>query len=294
LRDRSEQVPELEEISRRLAESKDKSTRDFAREILAVQGFEIASEPVASDVYVDQNTGITFVWIPPGAFQMGSNKGQDWEKPIHVVTITRGFWLGKYPVTNADYKRFLQSNKGSKKPEYWDDRRFNQPEQPVVGVSWDEAVAFCKWAGGRLPTEAEWEYACRAGTSTEYSFGNGENQIGDHGWFDGNSNGQTQPVGAKMPNPWGLCDMHGNVWEWCADWWDTGYYAKSPREDPPGPNSGSYRVYRGGSWYYSAGHCRSAYRDRNSPGNRYIFLGFRLALVPSSQVRLGGAISVGP
>ena len=283
LRDRSDQVPELEEISHRLAESTDKATRSFAREILAVHSVDIASEPVANDVYVDQKTGITFVWIPPGEFQMGSNKITDEEKPIHTVKISRGLWLGKYPVTNADYQRFLQSNKDLKKPEYWDNRRFNQPEQPVVGVSWDEAAAFCKWVGGRLPTEAEWEYACRAGTSTEYSFGDDESKLGEYGWFEANSNGQTQPVGAKNPNPWGLCDMHGNVWEWCADRYDKGYYANSPRVDPRGPNEGSDRVRRGGSWFSSAGDCRSAYRIRLPPSYRFNNLGFRVALSSSGQ-----------
>ncbi|MCY2977757.1 MAG: SUMF1/EgtB/PvdO family nonheme iron enzyme [Planctomycetota bacterium] len=285
LRDRSDQVPELEEISRRFAGSMDKATRSFAREILAVHNVEIASEPVANDIFVDHKTGITFVWIPPGEFQMGSNKGhQEDEQPLHTVNISRGLWLAKYPVTNADYKRFLQSNKDSIKPEYWDNRRFNQPEQPVVGVSWDEAAAFCKWVGGRLPTEAEWEYACRAGTSTEYSFGDDEAKLGEYGWFTANSNGQTQPVGAKNPNPWGLCDMHGNVWEWCADLYDQGYYAKSPKVDPLGPNKGSDRVNRGGSWIYSARLCRSALRSRNVPSNRLDYLGFRVALSSSGQV----------
>ncbi|MDA1048967.1 MAG: SUMF1/EgtB/PvdO family nonheme iron enzyme [Planctomycetota bacterium] len=296
LRDRAEQVPELEAISRRLAESKDQATRGFAREILAGQGVELAVEPQEGDVFVDQSTGITFVWIPPGEFQMGSNHGLDWEKPIHTVKITRGVWLGKYPVTNAEYDRFLKSSgKSVKKPEYWDDRRFNQGEQPVVGVSWEEAAAFCQWAGGRLPTEAEWEYACRAGTTTEYSFGKDEKLLEEHGWFEKNSGGQTQPVGAKKPNPWGLYDMHGNVWEWCADWFDEGYYAKSPTEDPTGPQSGSDRVNRGGCWLFSAGSCRSAYRDWNTPADRYNYLGFRLALVPSSQAPEGGeARSGGP
>ena len=162
-------------------------------------------------------------------------------------------------MTNAQYGRFLEAaGKSVKKPAYWDDRRFNQPEQPVVGVSWDEARAYCEWAGGRLPTEAEWEYACRAGTTTEYSFGDDAELLEEYAWFDKNSGGQTQPVGAKKPNPWGLHDMHGNVWEWCADWYDDEYYARSPAEDPPGAASGSNRVIRGGGWGYGAGYCRAA------------------------------------
>ena len=291
LRDRVEQVPELAEISRRLAESKDQETRGFAREILAGQGVELPAEPQEGGVFVDRTTGISFVWIPPGEFQMGSNKGTDDEKPIHTVKITSGFWLGKYPVTNADYKRFLQSGvKSAEKPENWDDRRFNQGEQPVVGVSWNAAVAFCQWAGGRLPTEAEWEYACRAGTPTEYSFGDDEKLLGEYGWFGENSGGQTQPVGAKKPNPWGLCDMHGNVWEWCADWWDSGYYGNSPTDDPTGPTSGSHRVLRGGSWLSSvARFVRSACRSYVDPGIRHDGIGFRCAQVPSSQAKTGKA-----
>ena len=138
-------------------------------------------------------------------------------------------------MTNGQYGRFLEAaGKSVKKPAYWDDRRFNQPEQPVVGVSWDEARAFCEWAGGRLPTEAEWEYACRAGTTTEYSFGDDAELLEEYAWFDKNSGGQTQPVGAKKPNPWGLHDMHGNVWEWCADWFDDKYYAQFARRGSTG------------------------------------------------------------
>ena len=190
-----------------------------------------------------------FAWIPPG--ENGN--------------ISRGLWLGKYPVTNADYKRFLQSTKDSKKPEYWNDPRFNQPGQPVVGVSWDEAEAFCTWVGGRLPTEAEWEYACRAGTSTEYSFGNDESKLGEYGWFEENSKGQTQPVGSKKPNPWGLFDMHGNVWEWCEDRYCSAEY-------------GSDRVIRGGGWFSSAWYCRSAYRLTSATSDRFNYLGFRVSL----------------
>ncbi|MCY2986701.1 MAG: formylglycine-generating enzyme family protein, partial [Planctomycetota bacterium] len=190
----------------------------------------------------------------------------------------RGFWLGKYPVTNAQYGRFLEAaGKSVKKPESWDDRRFNQPEQPVVSVSWDEAQAFCEWAEVRLPTEAEWEYACRAGTTTQYSFGDDEKMLGEYGWFDQNSGGQTQPVGAKNPNPWGLHDVHGNVWEWCQDWFSEKYYGQSPGVDPTGPLEGSFRVYRGGGWHDSAGFCRSAYRGRFWPSDRGGDLGFRVA-----------------
>jgi formylglycine-generating enzyme required for sulfatase activity len=191
------------------------------------------------------------ITIPAGRFQMGSNKGDSDEQPVHEVQISHDFLLGKYPVTNAQYARFLEAVGGSAtKPEYWDNRRFNQPEQPVVGVSWDEARAFCEWAGGRLPTEAEWEYACRAGTTTEYSFGDDPAELGDYGWFEGNSGGQTQPVGAKKPNPWGLCDMHGNVWEWCEDAWHGNYEGAPDDGSVWGSDAaaGGDRVVRGGGW----------------------------------------------
>lgn len=136
-----------------------------------------------------------------------------------------------------------------KQPEFWNNRRFNQPEQPVVGVSWDEAVAFAKWAQRRLPTDAEWEYACRAGSTTEYCFDGDLSRLGDYAWFGGNSNGQTQPVGTKKPNAWGLHEMHGNVWEWCQDYYSSDYYNQSPKVDPTGPAMVSNRGIRGAGWF---------------------------------------------
>ena len=276
LRERAEQVPELEDICRRLADSPDQETRGFAREILARLGIAVPVEPAEGGVVVDQRTGISFVAVAAGEFQMGSEKGYDCERPVDRVRITHGFLLGKYPVTNAQYARFLEAaGESVQKPAYWDDRRFNQPEQPVVGVSWEEARAYCEWAGGRLPTEAEWEYACRAGTRTEYCFGDDAKLLEEYAWFYENSGGQTQPVRAKKPNAWGLHDMHGNVWEWCQD--SYAGYAASPATDPRGPSSGSYRVYRGGSWGYDASRCRASCRCRRDPGDRIDFRGFRLA-----------------
>jgi hypothetical protein len=253
LRDRVEQVPELEAISRQLAESPDKETRGFAREILLRGDVQMQYTMNVADggVVVDHQTGIPFIEIPSGTLPAGDNAGEQVE----------GFLMGKYPVTNAQYAKFLEDEGGkTEKPEYWNDRRFNQPEQPVVGVNWHDALAFCEWAGCRLPTEIEWEYACRAGTTTEYSFGDAPMELGEYAWFRENSNGQTQVVGSRRPNPWGLHDMHGNVWEWC--------------EDKVG---GSDRVFRGGSWNSDARYCRSAYRRRYVPAYRYNYLGFRLA-----------------
>ena len=217
-------------------------------------------------------------WAPTRATTSTKNRFTKSGLPKH-------FLLGKYPVTNAQYARFLEAaGKEVKKPASWDDRRFNQPEQPVVGVSWDEARAFCEWAGGRLPTEAEWEYACRAGTITEYSFGDDAKDLGEYAWFGENSDGHTQPVGAKKPNPWGLYDMHGNVWEWCQDGFDSGYYAKSPSDDPPGPPKAALRVSRGGGWAGGAVVCRSAVRGGGGPACRSGDLGFRVAAVPLGPV----------
>jgi len=127
----------------------------------------------------------------------------------------------------------------------------------------------------RLPTEAEWEYACRSGTTTAYGFGDNVSRLGDYGWFRSNSDsGGTHPVGEKKPNAWGLYDMHGNVYEWCQDWY--GAYPSGSATDPTGATSGSYRVYRGGSWYNIARYCRSAYRDGPTPEDRYTILGFRV------------------
>ena len=225
------------------------------------------------------------VWIPAGEFQMGSaTGGEDRERPVHRVTISHGFWLAKYPVTNAEYQKYLEANREAKKPEYWDNSQLNDPRQPVVGVSWHEAQAFCAWAGCRLPTEAEWEYACRAGTRTQYSFGDDEGLLKDYAWYSGNSGGKTHAVGEKKPNPWGLYDMHGNVWEWCQDSPRT-YEAKAVI-DPVGPENGRARVLRGGCWLYYGRRARSAIRNGLAPGLGSDNFGFRpcpSSISPASQ-----------
>jgi formylglycine-generating enzyme required for sulfatase activity len=225
--------------------------------------------------------GIELKLIPPGTFTMGQAGGDKDETP-HEVTLTKPFYMGVYEVTNAQWKRVMGSE-----PSNWKD-----DDRPVEQVSWDDANEFCrrlsalpeeKRAGRvyRLPTEAEWEYACRAGTTTKWSFGDDESGLGDYAWFGGNSGSQTHPVGKKKPNAWGLFDMHGNVWEWCSDW--SGDYAKGAVTDPQGPSGGSLRVNRGGSWRRTAGNCRSAFRGRYAPSLRFVSLGFRLALSPSGE-----------
>jgi formylglycine-generating enzyme required for sulfatase activity len=183
-------------------------------------------------------------------------------------------------VTNAQWQSVMGSV-----PSNWKDS-----DHPVEQVSWEDAVAFCTKLSAmpderavgreyRLPTEAEWEYACRAGSTTTYSFGDDESLLGDFAWFSSNSNAQTHPVGGKRPNAWGLHGMHGNVFEWCSDW--SGDYPSGAATDPRGPSEGSIRVFRGGSWRHSAGGCRSADRFRGDPSGRSSLLGFRLALSPS-------------
>ena len=224
--------------------------------------------------------GMKFVVIPPGEFMMGSGIGGDDEKPVHKVTLTQPFYLGVYEVTQDEYERVMGSNPS----------KFKGRRNPVEQVSWDDAVEFCrklsslpeeKSAGRvyRLPTEAEWEHPCRAGTDTKYSFGGDSNQLGASAWFDGNAGSMPHPVGQKLGKPWGLYDMHGNVWEWCSDW--SGDYPSRAVTDPRGPRSGSYRVHRGGSWGGLAGDCRSAFRHYYTPGNRNRYLGFRVVLSPS-------------
>jgi formylglycine-generating enzyme required for sulfatase activity len=153
----------------------------------------------------------------------------------------------------------------------------------VVFVTWNDARAFCDWLSKkegkqyRLPTEAEWEYACRAGSPSRFHFGNDEAELGQYAWYSENSKGQTHPVGQKKANAFGLHDMHGNVWQWCADWYDSAYYQNSPKEDPQGPNTaGASRVIRGGSWDDSPRLCRSAYRPCDAPSSRLSDLGFRV------------------
>ena len=241
--------------------------------------------------------GMRLVRIEHGSFLMGSPDdymgANNAEKPQHQVRITRPFFLGIHEVTQGQYQAVMGENPSLFK---------GSDDLPVEQVSWLDAVLFCNKlseqekktpfyringrevtiAGGngyRLPTEAEWEYACRAGSTTLYPFGDDMSKLGDHAWYESNSGLKTHPVGQKRPNAWGLYDMLGNVWEWCQDWYEDGYYRASPPADPPGPSEASARVIRGGSWYYSAWYCRPAYRNRYVPEYRNYDLGFRVAAV---------------
>jgi formylglycine-generating enzyme required for sulfatase activity len=201
-----------------------------------------------------------FAWIPPGAFLMGSNDSND-EKPVHRVTISQGFYLGVFPVTQAQWQAVMGYN-----PSH-----FRGDDHPVEQVSWDDCQEFCQKLAEltgkpiRLPTEAEWEYACRAGTTSDYWSGNGDEARKKVSWESGNSNQQTQPVGKKLANAWGPFDVHGNVWEWCQDFY--GPYSDGNNTNTPGPTSGDARVLRGGSWENDT-FCRAATRLSRHPAGR--------------------------
>jgi formylglycine-generating enzyme required for sulfatase activity len=246
---------------------------------------------------VTSSVGIALVRIEPGSFLMGSpdsDRGaSDYEKPQHRVSIRKAYALAETAVTQGQYRTVMGNNPS---------RFQGSDDLPVERVSWFDAVRFCNelsaregltpfykvigktvevpdWTGEgyRLPTEAEWEYACRAGGTTKYSFGDDPSGLGEYAWFRDNSGGKTHPVRERKPNALGLYDMHGNVWEWCWDGYDAEYYAQSPADDPAGPLRSEARVIRGGSWYDDPLNVRSAYRFRLAPENRDDYLGFRVA-----------------
>jgi len=220
--------------------------------------------------------GLKYVWIPPGTFMMGCSPGDnecaDDEKPAHQVTITKGFWIGQVEVTVGAYKRFAEAT-GRQMP---DAPNFNtgwaKENMPIVNVTWDDAHAYCGWLGGRLPTEAEWEYAARGG-STETRYGN----VDESAWYAKNSAGRTHDVAQKRANRLGLYDMLGNVLEWVNDWYDQNYYQHSPSQDPAGPTSGRNPVLRGGSWLDPVSDVRLSGRSTISATVRSNNLGFRCA-----------------
>lgn len=241
---------------------------------------------------------------------MGSDRdkdpdAQDDETPQREVCLTRGYWLDRFEVTNAAYQRFIDDG-GYTKREYWSTEGWrwreannitapkdypahsSAPDQPRVGVSWYEAEAYARWRGGRLPTEAEWEYAARGPQSRIYPWGAGyeggranidEREVGGK-YLERTASVGSYPAGASWVN---AHDMAGNVWEWCADWYAGDYYASGPRDDPAGPAGGGYRVLRGGSWAYDQDYARAASRDGYLPDARYNDLGFRVvAFFPAS------------
>ncbi len=255
---------------------------------LEAEGFVLK---LADEVYLDM------VWVAPGQFTMGSTHevkegptlgiggrfftnvvtGASIEERPHDVTLSKGYWLGSTEVTQGQWESVMGNNPSN----------FKGSDLPVDTVSWEDAMSFCRKltererSAGRLPaemaytlpSEAQWEYACRAGTSGAYA-----GDLDAMGWYSSNSGDRTHPVGTKCANAWGLYDMHGNVWEWCSDWY--GAYPSGSVVDPSGASSGSNRVFRGGGFRGNAWICSSANRNSGSPGSRDHFLGFRLALRP--------------
>ena len=210
------------------------------------------------------------IWCAPGKFEMGSpadEPGRFDNETRRSVTITKGFWLGKYEVTQRQWESVMRSNYS----------RFKNPDNPVENVSWHDCEAFIRRVNGtlggvaRFPTEAEWEYACRAGSDAPVA-GNGV--LADMAWYDQNSDNQAHKVGKNQPNAWGFYDMHGNVLEWCSDWFSL---PTGNAVDPKGPPSGSFKVLRGGCWFFYDRDCRSAYRLKREPRLRNCILGLRLA-----------------
>jgi formylglycine-generating enzyme required for sulfatase activity len=216
-------------------------------------------------------------WVPAGSFQMGSPSSESGrsgdEGPVHTVELD-GFWMGKYEVTQEQYEAVMVKNPSS----------FKGAKNPVEQVSWNDAADFCRKLADkvgrasspasasrtfRLPTEADWEYACRAGSTTRFCFGDSYDGLGEYAWYTVNSGNMTHPVGEKKPNAWGLYDMHGNVREWCGDWY-ADKYGVGAAKNPQG-----YLVLRGGSWYTHPLYCRSAYRIRATPTGTILDVGFR-------------------
>ena len=238
---------------------------------------EAVQDPKAQ-LTVDLGGGVTMelILIPPGTFDMGSDKGKGNEKPVHKVTLKKAFYIGKYEITQEQWQAVLGANPS----------RFKDPKKPVETVSWDacrDFVAKLSEKTGRkfaLPSEAEWEYACRGGSTTEFCFGDAEAGLGEYAWFSGNSGKMTHVVGQKKPNKWGLYDMHGNVWEWCEDVGHDSYEVGAPTDGSAWTEGGNQglRVLRGGAWVGSPSFCRSAGRSRWDPSYRFINFGCRVVL----------------
>lgn len=253
----------------------------------------------AGDTWTEPNTGMEFVYVPGGCYQMGcgswTDSCDDDEKPVHEVCVD-GFWISKYEVTIDEYRDFLLSTGDTDGVDWGDSycpiekggsyslsgNKFGQEgDQPITEVSWHGARAFAEWMSRqsgkeiRLPTEAEWEYAARSG-GKEQKFAGGD-YADELAWYGESwSNGSTHDVGTKSPNDLDIFDMSGNVWEWCSDWYSSDYYANSPEDNPQGPETGSHRVIRGGSWGNNAEDVRTVARDFSGPSGAYNFLGLRL------------------
>jgi len=269
--------------------------------LLHLAGCERTDSPASASAptVVTTPSGVAMVRLPGGWFTMGSGAEDQVDEPPHRVRVGP-FDIDQFEVTQAEYQKVTGAN-----PSKWKD-----PANPVEQIRWAQAAAYCNarsrrdgltpvyhpktWAcdfaadGYRLPTEAEWEYACRAGTDTDYPFGDDPSHLARYAWFKANKRRGPRPVGTREPNPWGLHDMGGNVWEWCHDVYAEEYYRRSPERDPTGPASGKNRVLRGGCWDSRPAMCRSAYRNNEDPGYTDVcfgrdvhgFVGFRCVRRP--------------
>lgn len=246
--------------------------QDFPRGLRSGVDWELTT---AGEAFTDSVTGMEMVFVKGGCYRMGDTfgDGDADEKPVHEVCVN-DFYIGKYEVTQGQWKAVMGNN-----PSHFKNCGDNCP---VETVSWNDIQQFLQRLNSRsgkqyrLPTEAEWEYAARSGGKSEkYAGGNDVDAVA---WYSKNSGSETHPVGQKRPNGLGLYDMSGNVREWCSDWYGEKYYSQSPRDNPDGPSSGSYRVLRGGSWLYSPRIVRAAYRLGLNPGDRDNCYGFRMAL----------------
>lgn len=244
------------------------------------EGWEEAARSGASGPRHYELLDQDFVLIKAGSFQMGSEEGgDDDEMPVHMVRLSRSFYLAKYELTQAEWVSLMDKNPS----------KFKGPERPVDHVSWDDAQEFLRRLNAapprsgvyRLPTEAEWEYAARAGSSTPYFFGADAADLSKYAWCGLSEQAASRPVGLLSPNSWGLYDMYGNVWEMVQDRYDPAYYAAGPELDPSGTEKGNYRVVRGGSWHSDQDNCRSAYRNYDGPDVRDDITGFRLVFEPT-------------
>lgn len=264
---------------------------------IAMMLWTICSFADSESLSGDNAVGLLLVEIQPGTFRMGARPKdrefahkERWiedELPIHTVRISRRFWMGKYEVTQAQYTKLMGRNPS----------RFKASQKPVESVSWRDAMEFCREltkherAEGhlpegyvyRLPTEAEWEYSCRAGGKNVFSFGDSENELHKYAYYANASESHkygTSIVGTRTPNPWGLHDMHGNVWEWCYDWYDHDYYSHSPKVDPVNLEPASFWVFRGGGWYMMPLGLRCAERCWYNAAYVDGSIGFRVCLAP--------------
>ena len=252
------------------------------RQQVASEDFDL---PFRRTLKLGQGLTIELVLIAPGVFEMGtpSEKKRRSDETHHKVRITEPFYLGVTEVTKPQYEAVTGTTP-------WEGNHYagRFPHAAASDISWEQAQEFCRALGEqvgrtvRLPTEAEWEYACRAGSTTVYHFGNDPAQLGNYAWYKDNAADEgrfyAHAVAQKKPNQWALYDMHGNVFEWCSDWYGSDYYKHSPVEDPHGPLDGTYRVIRGGSWIFEARYCASAKRDRHHPAYGHGTGGLRIVM----------------